>query len=438
VDEAFCESEDDAKVLFYLPVTKDWLRQFSLAQVLIGHTSYRGVEEILDSVFDYRGASEGTIHNLVREAVLRSRAINREEDLSGVRVGAHDEIFQSGRPVLVGADLDSTYCYLLAAERHRDETTWGVHLLDLAGRGLHPDYTVADGGQALRAGQRAAWGEGVRCHGDVFHILRELSRIVLYLENRAWRWISSRERLEHKMKRALTRNQTTRFSRKLGMARQAEPQAIALADDVATLADWMHHDILSLPGGDLATRRELFDFVVEELRAREAFCHHRLRPLRQALEAQRDDLLAFVQTLSQNLAEIATQWSVPLFLVQSICQLQSFPPGSTAQAQREASLRQKLHGKFYPIHAAVVQAMAQTPRSSAIIENLNSRLRNYFFLRHQIPNDYLDLLRFFLNHRRFLRSRRSQRIGKSPSELLTGQTHPHWLELLGFERFRRN
>ena len=49
-----------------------------------------------------------------------------------------------------------------------------------------------------------------------------------------------------------------------------------------------------------------------------------------------------------------------------------------------------------------------------------------------------DLLRFFLNHRRFLRSNRPERVDKSPRELLTGRTHPHWLELLGYERFDRN
>jgi hypothetical protein len=43
----------------------------------------------------------------------------------------------------------------------------------------------------------------------------------------------------------------------------------------------------------------------------------------------------------------------------------------------------------------------------------------------------LDLLRFFLNHRRFMRSRRAERNGKSPRELMTGQGHPHWLTLLG-------
>ncbi|MCK4626905.1 MAG: hypothetical protein KAV00_16455 [Phycisphaerae bacterium] len=84
------------------------------------------------------------------------------------------------------------------------------------------------------------------------------------------------------------------------------------------------------------------------------------------------------------------------------------------------------------------EVLAETPRASSIVENLNSRLRNYFFLRRHIGNEYLDLLRFFLNHRRFVRSDRPERVGKSPAELLTGKTHPHWLEILGFERFRRN
>ena len=75
--------------------------------------------------------------------------------------------------------------------------------------------------------------------------------------------------------------------------------------------------------------------------------------------------------------------------------------------------------------------MAQTPRSSSLVENINSRLRNYFTLRRHLGGSYLGLLRFFLNHRRFMRSRRAERNGKSPRELMTGQGHPHWLTLLG-------
>jgi len=61
--------------------------------------------------------------------------------------------------VLAGVDAASTFCYLLAAEERRDADTWGVHLLDAAKQGLRPDYTIADAGQGLRAGQKAAWND---------------------------------------------------------------------------------------------------------------------------------------------------------------------------------------------------------------------------------------------------------------------------------------
>jgi hypothetical protein len=63
-------------------------------------------------------------------------------------------------------------------------------------------------------------------------------------------------------------------------------------------------------------------------------------------------------------------------------------------------------GKFHVLFDAVRRAMTDTPRTSALVENLNSRLRTYFTLRRHLGGSYLDLLRFFLNHRRFLRSRR--------------------------------
>ena len=69
--------------------------------------------------------------------------------------------------------------------------------------------------------------------------------------------------------------------------------------------------------------------------------------------------------------------------------------------------------------------------SSALVENVNSRLRNYFTLCRQLGGSYLDLLQFFLNHRCFMRSRVPERVGKSPTQLMTGRDHPYWLTLLG-------
>jgi len=113
-------------------------------------------------------------------------------------------------------------------------------------------------------------------------------------------------------------------------------------------------------------------------------------------------------------------------------------PSSQAYWQRRNQLNRLLAWKFHGILKAVADAMDQTHRSSSMVENLNGRLRNYFFLRRELGQGYLDLLRFFLNHRTFARSERPERAGKSPAEPMTGTRHPHWLELLGFERFQRS
>jgi len=135
--------------------------------------------------------------------------------------------------------------------------------------------------------------------------------------------------------------------------------------------------------------------------------------------------------LDDKLAAIARAHAVPERLVREACVLHRSPSTSPAYWQRWNRLRAQMGAKFHVLFDAVSHAMADTPRSSSLVENLNSRLRAYFTLRRHLGGSYLDLLRFFLNHRRFLRSRRAERQGKSPRELMTGQGHPHWLALLG-------
>src|SRR5437868_2872191 len=48
LEEAFAPCASDQRVLFHLPVTHAWIKQFVLAQSLIGHTAGRGVLELLD------------------------------------------------------------------------------------------------------------------------------------------------------------------------------------------------------------------------------------------------------------------------------------------------------------------------------------------------------------------------------------------------------
>ena len=88
---------------------------------------------------------------------------------------------------------------------------------------------------------------------------------------------------------------------------------------------------------------------------------------------------------------------------------------------------------FYGVWSAVSRAMQSRPRSSSLVENLNSRLCNCLTLRRHLNGGraWLGLLQFFFNRRRFMRSRRGRRLGKSPRETTTGEDHSHWLTLLG-------
>jgi hypothetical protein len=421
----------DDRVLFWLPVTAVWLRRLILALLLICHSSYRGVYELLRDLFHYP-CSLGSIHAVAQAAMGRARSLNGQQDLAAVGIGAHDELFQADRPVPVGVDVASTYCYLLSLEEHRDGETWGVRLLELQGRGFAPQAIIGDGGSGLQAGQALALPTVPR-RGDVFHVLHEVTPLVTFLENRAYQALTACAKLGHQQAKSEHRRgrRDSGVSQKLRYARPAAAAAVALADDVATLVGWLRRDVLALAGPCHGERVALYDFIVAELRARAPQCPHRLNPVCTYLVNQRDAVLAFAEQLDAELGAVAADFQVSPAVVRALLHVQALDVDDARRWPQEAAWREQLRGRFYELSEAVAAVAGHTVRASSVVENLNSRLRNYFFLRRQLGPGYLDLLQFFLNHRRFLRSEHPDRVGHSPAELLTGQAHAHWLELLG-------
>jgi hypothetical protein len=442
LDNAFAATVADDKVLFQLPITKNWLQQAVLGLTLICHSSYRGVLEFCRDLLGVNMAV-GTVHNIVDDAIEKARPHNHAQNLASVDIAGLDEIFQKRQPVLVGADIRSTYCFLLSGEEQRDGDTWALRLLELQDRGFAPKATIADFGTGIRAGQNRAM-PGVPCRGDVFHALYEITPVVAFLENRAYDTIAAQDKLERKkiklqqQGRRDQRGQIQSSSHKLAVTAREQIKAIALADDVAVLARWLANDVLAVSALPYDDRRALFDFVVAELRTRAPLCPHRLGPIGTLLQNHRDQLLAFAWQLDQDLTDLATEFEVPLASVRELFDLQALDKRQPLRWQKEAALRERLRSRYYPLEQAVRVLTKQVVRASSIIENINSRLRNYFFLRREIGGGYLELLQFFLNHRRFLRSEHPERVDKSPAELLTGQPHPHWLEMLGHSRSCQN
>lgn len=434
--DAFFEEESRAdEVLFHLPVTKAWLDQLILGLTLICHSSIRGVGELCRDLLNYP-ISVGKVHQVLQRAVTQARQYNQQQSLDAVRIGAHDEIFQSGRPVLVGADVGSTYCYLPSLEDQRDGDTWGFRLLELQERGFQPEATIADAGSGLRAGQTLAMPE-VPCRGDVFHALQTVLPLVTFLENRAYDAIATRADLERKKARRRRRGQRTHdLAQHIGRAKRKTkpslwPRTWRCCSIGCATTFFLWPDLTTPRVGSYTT-------LSSPNCERESLCTHRIGPVVRALKNQRDQLLAFAAQLDQDLAGLAVQFQLPVATLREVFNIEALELDSPARWPREAGLREQLGDRFFEVSVVVGELVDRTTRASSVIENLNSRLRGYFFLRRHLGPDYLALLQFFLNHRRFLRSERSERIGKSPAELLTGETHPHWLEMLGHARFSRN
>ena len=438
LDSAFCAPDKDNDVLYTIPVTRNFLHASILSLSLNGHSSERGIVQHFKDIYDYE-ISEGSVHNTLAQGAQRAAKENEKADLANVKIGAHDEIFQGSAPILVGCDAQTAFIYLLAKEKKRDAFTWAMALLLCEEMGLNLDQLIADFGTGLRAGQAVVW-PNLPCDADVFHVLMELGKIKTYLENRAIGAITKTYELEKGASRLLkqSKNLSNELNHSIEEARIAEKNIIKLVDTIETVTDWVQHDILSVVGPDHAKRCDLFDFIVQVLTEAETTCQSKhVRKMITKLKNQRDDLLRFVLRNDAKLAAVAENLKIDASVLRELYELQAIPREKKYFWTQEQSLRKKI-GTFF--HLAMVQIneiIAKTVRASSIIENINSRLRPYFFLRKSFGQESLELLRFYLNHKTFLRSEHPDRVGKSPAELLTGKAHPHWLEMLGFKLFKR-
>lgn len=413
-----------------LSVTRSWVRRVIVSAALNGHGSIRGICDHVEAITGC-SVSEGTVHGVLSEAATQAQILNQAQNLSALRAGAHDEIFSQGIPVLVGVEPRSSFVYLMQLSDSRDEVSWWVALTHLQEtQGLtNLSVSISDAARGLRAGVKAAFPK-IELRGDVLHAQMELSELQDYLENRAYGRLGYQEREEKKMARAKNRDQGHTRSKPLAVARAEAHKAVTLYDDLTTLIRWLT-ELLGLVGPDLGTRRELYDWILREMEAR-ASQSHRIPPLVTYLQNQRDPLLAFVPEIQQGLQRLAHDFEVPLPLMEALYQQLALDPEEPRFETIQRHLYEQAPQKAEAIEEALFDMLDHVLRASSAVENINSILRGYFFLRRSVGPKFLDLLQFFLNHRRFRRSERPERVGKSPREVLTGQPHPHWLEMLGY------
>lgn len=433
IDEAF-QVANDNDVLFYLPVTKKWLIAFILCLILHCKACYRGIYKLLTDSFDYN-ISIGTIHNIAQTAAVTAKNINKEEDLKTVTLAAPDELFYNDKPILTGVDIPTLYCYLLSKEKNRDADTWAINLLDLQKQKFNPLRIIADDADGLRAGHDMVYWN-IPCDADNFHITKDLIEMRRYFRNKLKSAITYKIGRASKLQKAIMPDAIKKYTDQLTLAIKEEKLMLHLTNNIDILVSWMEHDVLNKPGPNIIIRRELFNFIVQELESLAKLYPHRILPICVKLKNQRDLLLAFVDVLEDKFITIAEQYQCSIDTIWEICKLQRCKYFGDNYIIRSEPIILQLGNVFEEIEDAVIAALDSTERTSSMVENLNSRISPYLFMRKTSNQSFLDLLRFYLNHTQFLRSEREYRVNKTPAELLNGP-HKHWLKMLGYSRFKR-
>ena len=431
IESAFHPTPTSDKVLFHLPVTRLWIEQLVLS-LIFTHVSYRHISTLLNDVFDY-SIGIATISKLFKSAVQKAQQINSTEDLSGIHVTANDELFYHNKPILTGVDTRSLYCYILSAENHRDEDTWAIHFLDCQEKGLEPQRTIGDDAKGLVSAHSLVFLDAPY-HYDNFHLSLALMKLRLFYRNRLKTAITERKYLER---------QSNKWSKdelkhqQFITAKDNEIKSNHISETLDILISWLEHDILNKAGPSKNDRRNLYDFVVDEFKKLESIEPHRISTMRTTLENKREAALGFVDVLEDKFTVISQQFEVDIQTVWSICLLQRCHAMEYQYTLRSGSIEAELGDQFDDIEDAVITALYSTERTSSMVENLNGRVRKHLYYRQESGHGFLDLLRFYLNHTPLLRSTRAERHKKSPAEILSGKVHSHWLEMLGYERFKR-
>lgn len=433
IDNAFLAANDN-DVLFYLPVTKKWIISFVLCLILHCRASYRGIHKLFADAFDY-DISIGTIHTIMQAAATNAKTINTQQDLSAITIAAHDELFHKNKPILTGIDIPTLYCHLLSKEERRDGDTWAINLLDLQKQQFKPTRVIADDGTGLRSGHEMVYWN-IPCDADNFHITKDLIDMRRYFRNRLKSAITLRRALEIKLQSTVKQETAEEKTKELMVAMAEEKLMQPLTTTINTLVSWMEHEVFNKPGSNIIVRRELFNFIMKELETLAKIHPHRILPICVKLKAQRDLLLAFVEVLEEKFMAIAKQYQCSIDIIWQICKLQRCKYLGDNYLIRSENIVLQLGDLFEEIEDAVIAALDSTERTSSMVENLNSRVNSYLYIRKSSDQSFLDLLRFYFNHVPFLRSERGYRVNKTPAELLNG-AHKHWLEMLGHSRFKR-
>lgn len=392
---------------------------------LVCKGSTEDTQRFLNWIFGI-GVSIGKISAIINVAASKAEEWNASINLGSIKTGANDEIFQGNSPVLVGVDPSTTFIYLLEEANNRDSTTWGYHFLEKEKQqNLRLETSVNDGGTGLRKGVKEAYPDA-EIQIDTFHTEYDISKALLASERNAYKNICK----EEKLLKAVIKRETDENMQKYEEAVDKTSISVKAYDTLRVLYLWII-ELLSVGGYTYQERLELFNWIIveiEKIPAKNAY----LDKAHKFLKDNLCDILQFVRKAEMLMQKLATEENIPIESLSKMWEQLRHSPESAKYNCLEAEIGLLRGFRYHEIRKEFNNIMSKIIRASSIVECMNSLIRPYLFLKKTVPGKFLALLQFYFNTRPYRRSRISDRVDKSPVEMLTGKAYLNPIAILGY------
>lgn len=418
-------SEEAAESCATIAITQNFLERMVVSLSLDCHASLEGIQRFAESVLDQH-LSIGKISCIIQEAAERARAFDDQISLETIQQGANDEIFQCGHPVLTGIDVESTYIYLLEEAGDRTSDTWELYMEDRKDHGLNLEVTIQDGGNGLMSGIPKAFPEA-DIQLDVFHALRYIGVEFSKLERKAYSLIEKETELE---KRACGKQPRKKTKEQLAQIHPKTEEAIKQYDVFYILFGWLR-ELLGFSGYSMADTCMLVRFVLNEMDLAAGEKKQLIAAIAKFRKAL-PQILSFHGRLQKQLEVTAKEKGISPDAFMLLYRMRTLDSASMEYNQLVYQLVEMLMNDYDRVETEFKKVIDHTKKASSLVENLNSRIRVYMDLKREVPQNYFSLLKVYFNLKKYRRSRKAERKGKSPLELMSGKEQPDFLEALGY------
>ena len=392
---------------------------------VVGRAPIQGIQEHIGSIYGVK-VSTGTISNVINKAAKAAEAFDKTIDLSGIKVGANDEIFQGDMPVLTGIDLRSTYVYLLEAASNRTADTWEIYLLDRKEYGLNLEESINDGAKAIKKGVTEAYPD-IQIQLDVWHALELIGKRVTIYGRKAYSLISEEEEIRQRIGKKGGHKDK---EKKLEKIESEMKKAIEKYDTMQILVEWLR-ELLGFTGYCKEDVKMLIEYVLSEM---EIYAKEdpKLKKHIDGFRSNIEIIITFIVMLKKEMEKYSKEQGIAIEAYEMMYGQLAYDKKSEKYNKLEHKLRRLLMKDYDGARKEFEEILSNVKRASSLVENLNSRIRTYMNVKRMVPTGFFTLMKVYFNTTKYARSRCEERKGKSPLELLTGKEQPEFLEAIGF------